>query len=354
MNFLIGVSMLRPFRSILPHILCCLTTFIYAQKDLEEIAQDFVLETKKIVIPGFPDAFNGSIVKWKKRLLMSFRVIRNADQISPIWLDDDLNPIGTPQFIFIEDPDQHQHHLAGEDARLLANGDQLYVIYSASTEKMTNGECRVYIADVAYDENGFHAVHNECLSNFEGENPNRREKNWVPFIYQNQLLLAYQLFPHKIFRPLLDGSERCETFASSYPSLIWEWGELRGGTPALPLDEGLYLGFFHSSILLKTLHSDGALLPHYFMGAYLFSTAPSFEIKYISPEPIIGPNFYHGTVYEPYWHPVRVVFPCGFIFHKNEIWIMYGRQDHEVWIAKLDIEGFLNSLIQVSTLLEEL
>lgn len=33
--------------------------------NLEDNAQDFVLETKRIEIPGYPNAFNPSIVRWR-------------------------------------------------------------------------------------------------------------------------------------------------------------------------------------------------------------------------------------------------------------------------------------------------
>jgi predicted GH43/DUF377 family glycosyl hydrolase len=181
-------------------------------------------------------------------------------------------------------------------------------------------------------------------------NIDRREKNWTPFIHEDKLLLAYTIDPHLIFRPFLDGSEECETVAKSYPSSIWEWGEIRGGTPAIQLSDDYYLGFFHSSILLNSVHSNNIPILHYFIGAYLFSTKPPFEIKYISPEPIIGNNFYHGAIYKPYWHPVRVVFPCGLIIHNEEVWISYGKQDHEIWIAKLDKRKLLADLIHISTL----
>lgn len=337
-------------------------TFIEAHKDLEEYVQDFILETKRIKIPGYPEAFNPSIIKWKGRWLMSFRVIEFPEQVSSfcsateselglIWLDDEFNPVGKPQFIQLDHAYKQRPYLLAEDARLVANEDKLYLIYSANKEAIiTDAGFRMYVAELSDDGDCFFAVRNECLSCFEGENPCRREKNWVPFVYENELLLAYQLFPHKIFRPRLDGSECCDTIATSVPSHVWEWGELRGGTPALKLNDSYYLSFFHSCTFLSSVHSNNNCVPHYFIGAYLFSAEPPFEIKYISPEPIIGKNFYHGCKYKPYWHPVCVVFPCGLVIDKNEIWIVYGRQDHEIWMAKFDKCELLDSLIPVSTI----
>lgn len=335
--------------------------FMHAHNDLEEISQDFFLEIKKITLPNYPHAFNPSIIQWKGRWLMSFRLVSHPEEVSSvfsatesdiglIYLDDELNPVGNPQFISLDHPKMKRPHILAEDARLIVKGGCLYVVYSGNKEEIIEDSgFRVYVAQLDSDKDGFFVVHNECLSSFEGANPERREKNWTPFIYESDLLLSYGLFPHRIFRPYLDGSEHCETIANSLPSFIWEWGELRGGTPAVKLDENYYLGFFHSSTWLKTVHSGNKRIPHYFIGAYLFSSTPPFEIKYISPEPIIGRDFYHGSTYEPYWHPVCVVFPCGIIVNEKDVWVTYGRQDHEIWIAKLDKKKLLKSLIHVST-----
>jgi predicted GH43/DUF377 family glycosyl hydrolase len=346
-------------------ILFCFYRSIYANRDLEEFVQDFVIQTKKITIPEYPHAFNASIAKWKGRWLMSFRCMKDnkktfqlssvgesagESDLGLIWLDDEFNPVGNPQFVTLDHPAKKRPHLLTEDARLIVKDEILYVIYSANKENdLTNGSFRVYVAKLDNINEFLYVAHNECLSNFEGAHPNKREKNWVPFIYENELLLAHHLFPHKIFQPLLDGSGDCKMVSNTFPSFIWEWGELRGGTPAIKINEEYYLSFFHSSIPLKTIHSDSQLIPHYFMGAYLFSATPPFTIKYISPEPIIGPNFYHGPIYEPHWHPVRVIFPCGLVVDKNEILIMYGRQDHEIWITRIDKQQLLEGLIHVST-----
>jgi predicted GH43/DUF377 family glycosyl hydrolase len=82
------------------------------------------------------------------------------------------------------------------------------------------------------------------------------------------------------------------------------------------------------------------------MGAYTFSPEPPFEVTRISPSPIVGKNFYHGVTHRT-WKPLRVVFPGGFVSDEKHVWIVYGRQDHEVWAAKLDKQKLLQSLIPV-------
>src|SRR5271154_2828326 len=97
---------------------------------------------------------------------------------------------------------------------------------------------------------------------------------------------------------------------------------------------------------MATKHSNGARIPHYVMGAYVFDANPPFEITHMSPEPIIAKNFYSGQSYKTF-RPVRVIFPGGFIFDKEYIWIAYGRQDHEIWLVKLQKESLLKSLVTV-------
>lgn len=336
-------------------VLLTICNHLSAHVDLEKYTQDFVLETKRIDIPEFPHAFNPSIVRWNGRLLMSFRIVLDVNkdavssssdsQIGLVWLDEEFNPCSTPQILQWVDEDIYP-----ADGRLLSINGNLFLVYTCYSNKITLGNgFLVHVATVCYDGNEFYIPHNECLSHFEGLLKNKPEKNWVPYGYQDSLHLAYKLAPHKIFYPILDGSGICETIATTHPSIVWEWGELRGGTPALELDGRRYLAFFHSSITRATVHSSGKEVPHYFMGAYTFTRGHPFTICEVSPEPIVGTNFYHGEEYEPYWHSVRVVFPCGFIMDDESIWISYGRQDHECWIVKLDKQALLESLIQVST-----
>jgi predicted GH43/DUF377 family glycosyl hydrolase len=334
-------------------ILFFLPVFSNSLINLEENIQDFVLETKRIHIPGYPHAFNAAIVQWRKALLMSFRIIPNPkdsfqSRIGLIWLNENFHPIGEPHILNLREFSSIPHRT--EDARLICIGDRLFMIYQDNTEvKISKKGFRMHVAELCYNGTTFSAKNPTCLSSFEGESPLIREKNWVPFIYENQLFLAYSLIPHRIFLPFLDTGE-CQTAFNSSARCQWNWGVLRGGTPGLIVNDQ-YLAFFHSSINMATCHSAGKKIDHYFIGAYTFSAHPPFEITQISPQPIIGQNFYQGESYKPYWKPIQAVFPCGFIVDDQYIWLTYGRQDHEIWIVKLDKQGLLKSLIPVESFL---
>lgn len=331
--------------------------------DFEGSIQDFVLETKRIEIPGRPFAFNPSIVCFQGQRLMCFREIIDVplnlkhcscvgnSTISLVWLDDQFQPIGTPQTLDLGTSVGVMNHSRCDDARLIIIDDSLYLIYSDNPEEyITDAGFRMHIVKLELEDNHFKVISNERITDYDHLLDYRREKNWVPFEFFGTLFLAYNIIPHTIYCPLLSSSGRCDTVVNTWPSIVWEWGEIRGGTPALPIDDEHYLAFFHSLKVMPSVHSDGESILHYFIGAYTFTRYPPFKITQVSPEPIVGKNFYYGPIYEPYWKPVRAVFPCGFLIEGETIWLSYGRQDHEIWIVKLDKKALLESFIQVTTI----
>lgn len=333
------------------------THSLAAQNCLEEASQDFILEIRQIHIPDHPHAFNPSIIRWKGNLLMSFReIIENEDvvlqqidcsaesRIGLVFLDDDFNPSSEVQILDLNGQGSYGR---ADDARLVTVGEKLYLVYSDNLDvDVTNGGYRVYVALLEFDGKDFAIGFQERMSHFEGERSSRREKNWVPFDYVGNLLLAYSLSPHRILSPLL-GLETCVTIAKTSSDISWSWGELRGGTPGILVD-GEYLSIFHSSLYMKTIYSNGKSVLHYFIGAYTFAGSPPFAITKMSPEPMIAKGFYSGEIYTPYWKPVHVVFPCGLMAEGSFIWMAYGRQDHEIWIAKIDKQGLLGSLVPIN------
>ncbi len=321
--------------------------------DLEDLRQESVQETRQIQIPGYPDAYNPSIIRWNDSYLLSFKIIPHPSFTfhsfaGVIWLDDDFNPKGNAQILNLRD-DATGVPSRVDDGRLMEVGGYLHFVYSDNADPIiSRGGFRVFVAQLKCTDSRFDIVSIERLSRFEGQNEKIREKNWVPFEYEEKLLLSYSIVPHVVLKPLLDDSQECITVCKSRKCPQWDWGEIRGGTTALKIDEARYLSFFHSSIIMESIHSDGKPMTHYFMGAYTFDAKPPFAVSHISPEPIIGKDFYHGKNYKPYWKPVVVVFPVGFVFDEESIWVAYGRQDRECWIVKINKKWLLNSLIDLN------
>ena len=320
--------------------------------DLESMAQDFVLETIKIDIPGYPDAFNPSITRLNDSFLMCFRfrdpATSSTNKIGFVWLDENFQLKSGIQELDIKINYSAYPTLLSyaQDPRLITVGGHLYMVYSNLIGSSQGIQRRMFIASLHINLNG-HILMQEPVSieNFVGEINQRQEKNWPPFDYNGNLLLAYSLNPHRIMAP--DFQISAQNIASTQGNIQWSWGELRGGTPALKIGDE-YLAFFHSSKDMATLNSNGKKMTHYFMGAYTFSNDHPFAITKMSPSPIIGVNFYNGPIYAT-WKPLRVVFPGGYVYDDKFIWIVYGRQDHETCVVKIDRNGLFNSLIPVET-----
>jgi predicted GH43/DUF377 family glycosyl hydrolase len=328
---------------------------LHGHLDLEENLPDFVLYCKKIEIPGHPYAYNPSIIRWQGGLLLNFRITHNPkdpfeSEIGLVRLDEDFNVISQP--ILLDTRGPLMINSRAEDGRLVQIGEKLYLVYSNNTEsKVSKGGFRVHVAEVEITDTFYELKNKVCLSQFEGESKEIREKNWVPFDYNGNLMLAYSLNPHFILQPVM-GTGSCISHAWSKGKINWEWGQLRGGTSAINIDGSEYLAFFHSSLSMITAHSEENSILHYFMGAYTFSCHPPFTITKISPNPIVGKGFYSGIPYTSYYwkKKQRVIFPGGYIFDKESIWLAYGREDHEIWIVKLNRKGLMQSLVPVQTL----
>lgn len=288
---------------------------------------------------------------WRGNILLSFRDIPDPQQtldlnsssfsvIGLVFLNSDFTPASDVFLI--------NTFSRAEDARLLNIDEHLYIIFSDNrNEVVTEGGFRMYVGELDYDGTRFDFKSLEVLNTFPGQSNTRREKNWVPFDYNDRLMLSYSIQPHRVFYPLLDGSEECLEWSRSESSnLCWKWGELRGGTPALKCGSE-YLAFFHSSIDIATEHSNDICMSHYFIGAYTFEKDPPFSLTKISPHPIVGEHFYSGKTYPYYWKPVQVVFPGGYVLNDTHIFLAFGRHDHEIWISKIDKQKLFESLISL-------
>lgn len=314
--------------------------------DLEKKTDEFILEIKQLHIADYQDAFNPSIIRYQERLLLIFRIrdpiLLTTNQMGAVWLDEEFN-INSHVFPLI-----FNHGDAGsmaQDPRLITLGDNLYIIYNDTLGSFQKHIRRMFVAKLEFNGDAFLVQNPQMLTSFENEKRGRHEKNWTPFTYHGKLFLTYSINPHRIYKPILN-KNRCLSIASTETLTDWSFGELRGGSQAF-LVGNEYLSFFHSSIDIETLQSNGKKMTHYFMGAYAFEKDPPFKITKISKKPIIGKNFYNGKNHKT-WKPLRVVFPGGYVFDQKHIWLTYGRQDHEIWIVKMDKIKLLQSLKKVN------
>lgn len=300
--------------------------------------KSLVLLNKKIELKDYPHAFNPSLAKTNLGLLMTFRYTPDPlmSEISYIGIvrlnEKTLEPISKPT-IFNVRKDGHPIPSHTEDARIFSYRGKVYIIYNDSTHVscFSNTHRRdLFIAEVDYINDDFVLLDPIKLYYPQIYSHVICQKNWVPFEWNDSLLFGYMVNPHEILYANLVTGKCATAYKTSFNS-YWCYGMMRGGTPALLVDRE-YLAFFHSSVMMESNCSPGIARHHYFMGAYTFSNEPPFNITKITPSPIIGKGFYTNSDAEK-----RVVFPGGFVYIEPDlIFVAYGKDDREIWIAMID------------------
>jgi predicted GH43/DUF377 family glycosyl hydrolase len=137
------------------------------------------------------------------------------------------------------------------------------------------------------------------------------EKNWLWFFHEEIPHMIYSATPHRVVRCPMFIPE--ETF-STPNDLPWKWGEIRGGTPPVLVNDE-YWTFFHSSLPWR----EKKPVRRYYMGAYAFESSPPFSITRITTMPILS-----GSP-DDRWADSKplVVFPGGSLL-KNGTWTVVG------------------------------
>ena len=311
-------------------------------------SRQIVIATKRIVLEDFPDAWNPSILKTNDGLLLTFRYLPDRDHqpwlsyIGAVLLNDEFDPISKPELLNTrlknsKTPSQ------SEDARVFLHQDRMFLIYNDNIDIIYPATWQrrdMFMSELFY-KNGHFTLTAPLKLVHDEKYPNQMwQKNWVPFEKDGALLLAYSIHPHEILYANLN-TGKCYPSYTTTPSLNWQFGTLRGSTPPLLID-GEYLAFFHSGMYTASPSSWGLEMWHYFMGAYTFSAEPPFQITKITPLPIMSDDFYTPSGYYK-----RVIFPGGFVATDTKIYVAYGKDDCEMWIATLDRDILKKVMIPV-------
>lgn len=240
----------------------------------------------------------------------------------------------------------------GQDPRLVLypNNDKISISYTFRFEKFV----RMGTSEWTLNTTVHPSVYNvsKIVSSIAplGNDWRRDHKNWSPFIYNNTVLYVMSINPLHIAStltipdsdPLHPKMEAVSFSEDLEHHLHWDYGHLRGGTNVVRLHDR-YLSFFHSSHQF-----DGAPCKTYFMGAYTFSLDPPFHLLTYSPFPIIDNSMYQGA-----WALFKnrrndyVIFPMGLFVISNTVYVSFGRNDHEGWLATLNLDKLLDSLVAI-------
>lgn len=310
------------------------------------LSKNIVTTTKRIYFPNYPGAHNPSIVEYEDGYLMTFRNF--PDRYGQCWistigivrLNKSFDPISQPEFLDTRFADKRTPSQS-EDARIISYNGKLYVIYNDNmevTRPSTWDRRDMYIAEILRVNDHFVLSTPLKLCHLNKYHGVLWQKNWNPFVWNDMLLLSYTLNPHEVVFPDLNTGV-CQPVYETRKGIQWNLGPLRGSGQALLVD-GEYLGFFHSGTVTDS--PVGHNMWHYFMGAYTFSADPPFEFTKISTVPIDAPGFYWKSGYDK-----RVIYPGGFVVSGSTIYLAYGKDDCEMWIATIDLKALKNSMVKL-------
>lgn len=168
----------------------------------------------------------------------------------------------------------------------------------------------------------------------------------------SSLLFIYSINPHRILKlsSVNYTGDEVEVITNTVfltklnPEYEWKFGEMRGGSPALRINNDSYLTFFHSSGRFNWKY-----IVTYYMGAYLFESKPPFRITHISSEPIIAKPFINESLGWSYKYVDYVIFPMGFTLDDNYVYVSVGKNDQEGWMIQLNRTELMESLKPVES-----
>lgn len=192
-----------------------------------------------------------------------------------------------------------------EDPRSFFWNDRKFVIVSVVGAQPYPCNNKQYLYNVNTKE--YHRILSPFSDNI------KLEKNWLPFIYNNELYIEYLINPRKIFK-YNDTYVSPQTFCKSMSSF------LHGSVNSVLYKDEHYIGMGHTH-------------PNYEHVFYIFENKPPFKITRYSNEIKLHNNF--SKQYE---------FVTGMSILDDDIYISYSVNDCINYITKISI-NYLNNVI---------
>jgi predicted GH43/DUF377 family glycosyl hydrolase len=331
------------------------------------------------------DYFNPSLVPWKKDayLLISRDGMKEyGGSMIAAWVNKQpLQPDKSTVRCGIG-PDKtaiNTDFVFGEDFRVLKINTTSYLLsYTGEWERWgTFSMCRMKVTYMTVSDEQQRVIFSQerrviPVGSKTPYEVKTCEKNWVPFEYRGRTLFMVNIRWSNVVSidplPHIDGQnfsfwDQAVEVGKGFDNQldVWKYGTIRGGTPALRLNNQSNLAFFHTKVALQPSNKLT-----YFIGAFVFNYEPPFQVTAISRVPIADTLFYSGHWY---WGNNRyydyVVYPMSFIFlndsfdplserpchreclHEQELLLTIGFQDVYGYTAKLNLLNLLDSLIEI-------
>jgi predicted GH43/DUF377 family glycosyl hydrolase len=304
------------------------------------LSKSSIVDRRQIKIPGYPNAFNPSLIAYKDGYLLSFRFTSRCPETVKNICRTDVSFIGVarldPNFKVIEKTIQilnmasysSKISLYAEDARLIWMDHRIFILFNDLPPSQASGEFAMYLGELVEAQGKF--VFKEPAKRLNYPRAISIEKNWTPFVSEGRLYVIYSDFPRVILEVDLN-TGYCQEVTRTLINWNWNLGEIRGGTPASLVNDQ-FITFFHSSFPANIQKKRA-----YVMGAYTFDKEPPFTVRTMTPFPL-------GDLMDYADNSSKVVFPSGIVVQDGLIHVAWGRADKEMFITTFNRDQLLNSM----------
>jgi predicted GH43/DUF377 family glycosyl hydrolase len=224
-------------------------------------------------------------------------------------------------FLYIDNPPEEVKCPKGyEDARSIIINDNLYLAvnqryYSSLEKKCGSRMILLEIKNLNILTTQSKITANRELTLTTDDIPLQfHEKNWSPFVYQNELHFVYSILPHIVLKCDLSNG-KCYLAGKTDSEIPSRY---RGGSQAR-LWKGMYVSFAHQRY--KILYYQSII--------YLFEAQPPFRILGWSPEFVFEDNHiaFVDASHRDDYYAYEIHFISGFDIVGDDFHITYGLND---------------------------
>jgi hypothetical protein len=216
-----------------------------------------------------------------------------------------------------------------EDPRAIMFKGNYFVFY---TDGLTIG-----VAKLDLDCNTVYS-HYLKTPNVTFKNSDGREKNWIPFIYEDSIHILYGTDPLVYFK-LKDTGTKLEydILYNLAKTITWNYGYIRGGAPPCEYTKNSLLWCFHSTKIFDSHVKSKAI--HYMFGVYVTENKFPFDLIKFCRLPLLIGIASHASETLSLQH--HVVYPCGVIKTKQGWRISMGINDYKIAFLDITEKDFL-------------
>jgi len=231
------------------------------------------------------------------------------------------------------------------DEFIIKHNNQLYVIYNNKVPCNDGNSFTRKMCISKLDPDRSDPIFDHHIVSYDPDG-NDRQKNWMPFTFDDRFFLVHTISPHLVVELDLNTYKIINSYHTENTEIREHWkNDPHGGTPPLYLPEmDCFVTFFQAhSYQTKSLTAWADKWPQYKVGAYLFESKPPFKVIAYTPEHLTYPGLYAPDPENGF----KVVFPRGLVRQDEDLVISIGIDEYRGELVKVNKQALIDSMIYV-------